>query len=66
VPPVDHHGSRFVGFRWVSCGFFRVDPDFLLDNYGSFVESCFNQGAADASGVQRSGTPRIPNGNFNR
>ena len=29
----------------VSYGFFRFDPEFLLDNYGSFVESSTNHGA---------------------
>ena len=55
---VAHLGSRFFGLLRDSCGYLRVDPKFLLDNYGSPAESSTYRGAKHP-GVPSSGTPRI-------
>jgi hypothetical protein len=54
------------GFLVVSWCFFWFDPEFLLDNYGSFVESSTNQGAAMHLESHALALRASLNGNFNR
>jgi hypothetical protein len=58
---VAHLGSRFFGLLLVSYANPRVDPKFLLDNYGSPAESSTYRGAKHP-GVPALALRALPNG----